>query len=118
MFAVSRLGSHYNFPSLPSDLCYLGATFSIWALTQKLGGKSVRFGSTLVDANISAGESIFVVILLLANLLFFVFFYPIPIPAGASATSQSGWLWYILSYSLGGILGVLCPFALRGGWIS
>jgi len=65
-----RLGVYNRFV-FPSDLCYYGTTFYVWALTTKLNGREISL------RRMGDGEWYFIILFLLANFILYIFLYPV-----------------------------------------
>ncbi len=97
---TERLGVYNRF-SFPSDLCYYGTTFYVWALTTKLNGQDVS-----LRPMIGKGEWYLVVLLLLANFILYIVLYPV-----RAAGSEYK---FFLSIVVAVLFGFGSPIYLRG----
>jgi len=95
---TARLGV-YNRLVFPSDLCYYGATFYIWALTTKLNGTEISLRP------MGKGEWYFVICFLLANFVLYIWLYPVDM-------RSSNWK-FLSSIFLAVVSGLVSPIYLR-----
>jgi hypothetical protein len=95
---TERLGVYNRFV-FPSDLCYFGATFYIWALTTKLNGTDISLRP------MGKGEWFFIIIFLLANFVLYIFLYPVGLP-----TSNDK---FLVSIAVAVMFGLGSPIYLR-----
>jgi hypothetical protein len=97
--AVGWKFGKYNVNMFPSDLCYYGVTFYVWALTTTFNGQAVSL------TRFSEGESHIVVLLLTINFFLYVLVYPI----------ESSWssFRFVASIVLAGTFGIISPLWIR-----
>lgn len=95
---TARLGVYNRFV-FPSDLCYYGTTFYIWAVTTKLNGQEISLRS------MGKGEWYFVIVFLLANFILYIFLYPV------DARSSNGR--FLFSIAVAFVFGLASPVYLR-----
>jgi hypothetical protein len=93
-----RLGVYNRFV-FPSDLCYYGATFYIWALTTKMNGTEVSLRP------MGKGEWYFVILFLLANFILYISLYPVDM--------KSSDYKFFFSIVLAIVFGLASPIYLR-----
>jgi hypothetical protein len=98
ILVTARLGA-YNGSVFPSDLCYYGTTFYIWALTTKLNGHEVSLRP------MGEGEWYFVILFLVVNFILYIFLYPV------DASGSKGRL--LLSIVVAFLFGLGSPIYLR-----
>lgn len=95
---TARLGVYNRFV-FPSDLCYYGATFYIWALTTKLTGSEISLRP------MGKGEWYFIMIFLLANFVLYIFLYPVD--------AKSSDVNFLVSIVVAVLFGLASPIFLR-----
>lgn len=89
----------YNRYAFPSDVCYYGTTFYVWALTTKLSGQKVSLRA------IGEGEWYLVIGLLLINFILYIVLYPVRGVASAGA--------FFASILFAIVFGLLSPIYIR-----